>query len=132
VEGTVTDSMRNGVFYFNTYINNQKISYSETYKSGILKKDKNKVNVLNSSNTVFNLNDVDLSKIDKFLHTNMIFVVGAEGEQKLVDFLINNSFIEMPAAAQTFSDNTFSFFQIIARVLGKETIKQHEVYNFLQ
>lgn len=122
VEGEVIDNKKNGVFNYYTFLPEQRLIFSETYKNGkFIKSTEYNIafgtHVINTPIQVLNLTDENLGKVDRFYHSNFVFGFGNEGDEKVVNFLLSNKFPEIKVQAINFFDNDRLLFDIIGKVI---------------
>lgn len=128
ISGNIEDSLKTGMFTYTSVINEHVLTHTETYKEGVMQTGKQNLPLnFGASNFWPSLYDEDLDKIERFLHTNIIFKADSAGERKMIDFLVNGSFIEMPSSATNFEENLNSFARIFNTVLSNGLYNQQNI-----
>jgi hypothetical protein len=130
VEGTVVNGKKEGVFnyWLRFETNPAKIYYTETYKNGEFKHGKQPATNLSLGKPIelLNLNSRSkLSKTDVFYHSNIVFGLGKEGDQKVVRFLMYNELPQLVSTAKNYGENIYNFFDIFGTVF-REGLKTAE------
>ncbi|MBV9964008.1 MAG: energy transducer TonB [Parafilimonas sp.] len=128
VEGAVVDSLKEGIYYYNSSQNHQSSAFSESYKNGKFIKGKSYDETIKKPLAFLHLADANLNKVDVFYHSNSVFGFGADGDQKVVNYLLYNYFPEILANATSFYDNGKIIFDIIGNVLRK-SLKDTAIKN---
>ncbi len=126
VEGEVKNGMRDGEFIYSDNFDGKGLKFTEVYKNGEFKRGKDDT-YSKGSLTVFkpfgflNLVDLRFERIDNFDHSNMVFGFGDEGDQKVINFLLNNEIPEFKSQSESYDNNTKDFYNIIGTVIRKYT-----------
>jgi hypothetical protein len=122
IKGTVQNSVKNGEVKYYTYPQ-EKLLYTEKYENGRFVKSKwddSYTNGWTNDRTfMLSLSDVNLEKTDAFYHSNMVFGLGDQGTQKLINFLRYNIPPTIPAPTYNFESDKICF-NIIFKVLVDE------------
>ena len=122
VKGEVVDGLKNGEFDYYYYSNdtNSTRNFFEIYKNGKFVKGKSYDKVVNKPLKFLHLSLGGLSNIDRFSHSDLVFIFNGNSDQKISNFLVNGIVPQLEFSGKNFYDNDKIFFWILSEVLQRD------------
>lgn len=121
VSGEVQNGKKEGALTYSSSEENKNLMGSEVYKNGVLKRVTQNSYTQNGGHLnplgYLSLQEEQLNRIESFYHSNLVFGFEAEGEQKLINWLLNKEPPDIKSNATSFDNNSIDFYKIIAVVL---------------
>lgn len=137
ITGQVVNAKKEGTVTYATSKDNKNYLGTEFYKNGILKRATDNGYPITGGERLkplgyLSLTDERLDRIEMFYHSNMVFGLGSEGEEKLISWLLDKEVPEIKSKAKSFNDNYGDIATIVGTVLQKPLSQyslEQESYN---
>jgi antitoxin component YwqK of YwqJK toxin-antitoxin module len=139
IEGTVDNGKKKGRLDYHFIYSTDRIAVidyndkdvigTEVFKDGRFIKVYERGYRKNDPLQLIDLSDQKLERVDNFYHSNLVFGIGEENDNKLIDFLTTKATPYIDAHAASYDDNLKAVFKLIGEVIREDKQQFYKNYH---